>query len=562
MEEKEKKDKTGLDRVVNKFFEEYIDKDRVKVNSIVAWFIICIMTVFTTGVLYFANNNTDFYSEKAAVLPSIGYADLSMSVVSPNGGDIWTTNANYPITWVFRGTGNVRIDLFKGGKVSRNIARSVQGDIESYNWTVPSGQLIGEDYKIKISSESSPSVSVLSDAPFSIMMEGVDGSPLKSVDGDEEVQKDYIIDKPGTVIKDQTISVTGSVIIDADDVTLENVVIQCLPSDPPNPDQDGIRAFGVNRLKVHLVVVKNCARYGIYLKDGAGHDIAEGMISYVDKEAVVFNNVNNSWLMGWRLSSGVAIKNGSHDNRVFANVVRGNGQGNNRSLSPFSISADSYQNQIVKNRARDNNKNSQAVISENKDNLWYENVCDEVKGFSNCYLKDNYKGLKGEEVGDYGDPNKFSPRIWTICNSSASAASAFVCDFRTYEMAAKDSRVKGGDVLTLDTNVYENDWAPPLTISKPIWLIGNVMGQKGNYSCDINVGVETVGKKNATLPGVTVTSPGVRIQNLKINLPPVLLPDTEIVNIQVFKKASWETLDEDSRKIMPRIIPWLKPPGC
>lgn len=363
-----------------------------------------------------------------------------------------------------------------------------------------------------------------------------------------EGEKDYIIDTPGVVVKDKTISVNGSVIISADDVTLENVIIDCTGKSP-HPDQDGIRAIGVNRLKIHLVIIKDCNRYGIYLKDGSGHDVAEGMIMRAGHEAVVFDNINNSWLIGWRMQGGVAIKNNSHDNRIISSVVTGNGQGNNRSLHPYSISADSYGNQIVRSRSRDSSKNSTTVISENPNNLWYQNICDEVSGYANCFFRN-----ERELDGNYGDPAKFFPRIWSICEKG-STGSSFTCDFKTYNEAAKDSRVGNGEVLVMDSNTFPGSFVPPITISKSIWLIGNLMGQKGSYACEINIGAA----KKAVLPGITVKSLGVRIENFKVNLPPVLLPDTEVVNVKIRNNGTdpWMFLNGDIS-----LIPRLKFPGC
>ena len=461
----------------------------------------------------------------------------TITIASPNGGETWMSNSTHSIAWIFEGTGNVKIDLMRGSKIARTITRSIPGDARIYSWAIPSGQPPSEDYFIRISSTSNPLVSDSSDAPFRIVLGGT-GSPD---DMDDVV--DYIISTPGMVIKDQTISVSGSVIVVADDVTLQNVVIKCAGE---SPDQDGIRAIGVNRLKVRLAVINGCNRHGIYLKDGSGHDIAEGMITGIGEDAVVFDNIRDSWLMGWLLRGGVAIKNGSYNNRIVANIVAGNGQGFNHSPSPYSISADSYGNQIVRNRTRDNNKLNAVVISENPNNLWFQNVCDEVTGYANCFFRNDR-----ELDGDYGDRTQFSPRIWSICNE-ATTGHRFSCDFETYGDAAVDSRVGDGDVLVMDSKTGPKNIAAAITISRPLWLIGNVMAQKGNYACEINVGDGTGSA------GIMVTSPGVRIENLQIDPPPLIQTDAEFVNIKVKnEKGRWVLTDTD-KSLMPK----LKPPGC
>lgn len=462
----------------------------------------------------------------------------TITVASPNGGETWTTNRTKSIAWIFRGTGNVKIDLMQGNKVTRTIIRSMPGEAGSYNWNVPSGQIPADDYKIRVSSVNNTSINDASDNSFHITMGKSNGG-----DGDIETPADYIISTPGTIIKDKIISVSGSVIIVADDVTLKNVVIKCTGS---SPTQDGISAINVNRLKVRLAVIDGCNRHGIYLKGGTGHDIAEGMISQIGADAVVFDNTSDSWLIGWELRGGIALKNGSHDNRIIANIVVATGQGKNHSSYPYSISADSYGNQIVRSRTRDNAKSAMTIISENPNNLWFQNVCDEVTGYANCFFR-NERALDG----DYGDRTKFSPRIWSIC-SEATTGHAFICDFETYEEATRDPSVNDGDVLVIDSKTSPKNIIPPITVSRPLWLIGNIMAQKGNYACEINIG------DGSTSSGITVTSPGVRIENLQFDPSLLIRPDTDFVNIKTKNSTGHWVLIDTGRSLMPRLVP----PGC
>lgn len=74
----------------------------------------------------------------------------TITMVSPNGGEIWTQGSTYNITWL--GTDiypHPKIELFKGGIFNRQIVNS-SPTINTYSWTVPIDLAIGNDYKIKI----------------------------------------------------------------------------------------------------------------------------------------------------------------------------------------------------------------------------------------------------------------------------------------------------------------------------------------------------------------------------------------------------------------------------
>jgi hypothetical protein len=457
-------------------------------------------------------------------------ATSSIAVQIPNGGETWAVGSSQVIAWISAGVDNVRIDLLRSGQVVRNIVSSASAGLGRYNWKVPSNQPLGTDYAVRVSDAANTAVKDESDAPFEIVSSGAAAAG------------DYLIATPGAVIKDQTITVSGSVIIAADDVTLHNVVIKCRGT---ASDEDGIRAVNVHRLKVRLVLVDGCKRHGIFLQNGSGHDIAEGEIRNVGKEAVVFDGVSESWLIGWELRGGVALRNASHHNRVIATIVVGNGQGSNSSPYPYSISVDSYANQIVRSRARDSGTNAATVISQNPDNLFYQDICEKVSGYARCYFLDN-RALDG----NYGDPSKFSPRIWTIC-SQASTANAFACDFGTYNQAALDPRVRAGEILVMDSKTISKNIVPPLVIAKPLWLIGEIMAQKGNYACNVNVG-------DGTRAGITITAPGVRIENMQVNLAPALPSDTDIVNIRIKDSSGRWTVMGVSKPVAPQPLP----PGC
>lgn len=82
----------------------------------------------------------------------------SITVTSPDG-DCWEVGEVYDINWVSENTsGNVKIDLYKGGSFDRVITLSTP-DTGSYAWSVPvDGSLTGDcDYRIKVTDVSSSS---------------------------------------------------------------------------------------------------------------------------------------------------------------------------------------------------------------------------------------------------------------------------------------------------------------------------------------------------------------------------------------------------------------------
>ncbi|MHC4543658.1 MAG: Ser-Thr-rich GPI-anchored membrane family protein [Planctomycetota bacterium] len=87
-----------------------------------------------------------------------GCPSCSITVTSPDG-DCWEVGEVYDINWVSQITsGNVKIDLYKGGSLDRVIALSTP-DSGSYAWSVPVDySLTGDcDYRIRITDASDSS---------------------------------------------------------------------------------------------------------------------------------------------------------------------------------------------------------------------------------------------------------------------------------------------------------------------------------------------------------------------------------------------------------------------
>jgi hypothetical protein len=93
----------------------------------------------------------------------------ALTIVSPNGGQNWVRGTVHTITWTSSGSSGsrVRIELLKGGVISRIIASNTQND-GSYSWTISRSQAAGADYRIRITSRSTTSITDSSDSDFAI----------------------------------------------------------------------------------------------------------------------------------------------------------------------------------------------------------------------------------------------------------------------------------------------------------------------------------------------------------------------------------------------------------
>jgi len=93
----------------------------------------------------------------------------TLTVTSPNGGEIWKRGTVHTITWSKSGSPGsyVKIELLKGGVVNRVITSGTAND-GSYSWTILSTQAAGTDYKIRITSTTYSSISDSSNSNFRI----------------------------------------------------------------------------------------------------------------------------------------------------------------------------------------------------------------------------------------------------------------------------------------------------------------------------------------------------------------------------------------------------------
>ena len=98
---------------------------------------------------------------------SSGLVANAVEVVYPNGGESIDPGSSQTITWGANITGNVKIDLFKGGALHSVLSANEAND-SSYTWAVSSGLTPGNDYAIRISSVNNPAYSDESNAAFTI----------------------------------------------------------------------------------------------------------------------------------------------------------------------------------------------------------------------------------------------------------------------------------------------------------------------------------------------------------------------------------------------------------
>ena len=107
----------------------------------------------------------------------------SITVVSPNGGEIWKRGNAYPITWSYTGSpgSSVSIVLFDGDTQVFTIASSTStgsGGSGSYTWDIPADKPLSNEYKVRVQSTSQSTVKDLSNNHFSIV---ADTTPTASI---------------------------------------------------------------------------------------------------------------------------------------------------------------------------------------------------------------------------------------------------------------------------------------------------------------------------------------------------------------------------------------------
>jgi parallel beta-helix repeat protein len=109
-------------------------------------------------------------------------AGVPITVVKPNGGENWKQGSTQTVKWSYSGSpgSKVKIELLKGTALNRVINASTSigsAGSGSYSWKIPYNQVVGTDYKIRVTSTSNAAYTDKSNANFTISA----GAPITVV---------------------------------------------------------------------------------------------------------------------------------------------------------------------------------------------------------------------------------------------------------------------------------------------------------------------------------------------------------------------------------------------
>jgi photosystem II stability/assembly factor-like uncharacterized protein len=91
----------------------------------------------------------------------------SISLTSPNGGEIWGSPSQHYIYWNSISVPNVKIEYTSNGSVWNTIVSNTNGNNGSYYWSIPSG-INSANCRVRVSSSIANSINDQSNAKFSI----------------------------------------------------------------------------------------------------------------------------------------------------------------------------------------------------------------------------------------------------------------------------------------------------------------------------------------------------------------------------------------------------------
>jgi Kre9/KNH-like N-terminal Ig-like domain len=121
-----------------------------------------------------ASTNNSAYSDISdGVFTIVGPPPPTISVTSPNGAETLTAGSMQTIRWSYTGNPGsaVKIELVKGGVLTATISYSTwigSAGSGSFNWSIPSTQMSGSDYQIKVTSATNSAYTDTSDNNFTI----------------------------------------------------------------------------------------------------------------------------------------------------------------------------------------------------------------------------------------------------------------------------------------------------------------------------------------------------------------------------------------------------------
>lgn len=96
---------------------------------------------------------------------------VGLTIISPNGGEVWRPGSTYPIQWSSVGvTGSAKLELFRGTNTTptSTIVTSTIVSNGIQMWVIPTTIPLGNDYKVKITHNTNPAYFDYSDNYFSI----------------------------------------------------------------------------------------------------------------------------------------------------------------------------------------------------------------------------------------------------------------------------------------------------------------------------------------------------------------------------------------------------------
>jgi hypothetical protein len=102
------------------------------------------------------------------LLASVSQADPMITVLSPNGGEVWRRDQAHTVSWGGDSvSGNVRVELYRFTDFNLTISASAPST-GSVVWQIPGNWSAGNNYRVKVTSLQSEALFDFSDAYFTI----------------------------------------------------------------------------------------------------------------------------------------------------------------------------------------------------------------------------------------------------------------------------------------------------------------------------------------------------------------------------------------------------------
>jgi hypothetical protein len=115
------------------------------------------------------NGNGNTSGDAWNFLSPVTLTVAGIRVEQPNGGEVWCAGSTQTVRWSSVGVQNVKIEVSSNGGQSWSVlVASVSAQQGSYQWSIPSTQTPGTQYRIRISDAADSTLFDVSDANFSI----------------------------------------------------------------------------------------------------------------------------------------------------------------------------------------------------------------------------------------------------------------------------------------------------------------------------------------------------------------------------------------------------------